>query len=328
MRGPRSARPNYKESEFGMQAFVHKQAMLDDPEGKLARMFRRRFRVPPWLFFNVLVPECKPIFDVHFTYIPIEIKVMIALRILGRDACADDCAELSFVHESTANRIFHKFITEYPKLHYEKYVYFPDPGTKEHTDAKEAYRKLGFPGQAYSIDGTKVPWDKCDKENKWRCHGREGYPTVSFQVACDHSRKIYYISPAFCGAENDITTVKKCDDLLDVIFEKYKDVEYILFDEFGNAYVVIGLWGSTDNGFPRWPQFPRPIQSCRNNIECFFRELIESDRKDIECVFGITKSRFRFLKNAVRYHKPETHQLEKFHFSFRFFVPRRVCKTP
>ena len=50
----------------------------------------------------------------------------------------------------------------------------------------------------------------------------------------------------------------------------------------------------------------RPDKFAAGSNEMFFMKWIESVRKDIECVFGILKSRFCFLKNAISYYKPKT----------------------
>jgi len=42
--------------------------------------------------------------------IPIELKCMIALRMLGRDLCCDDMYDLSSVPISTCNKIYRQFI--------------------------------------------------------------------------------------------------------------------------------------------------------------------------------------------------------------------------
>lgn len=42
---------------------------------------------------------------------------------------------------------------------------------------------------------------------------------------------------------------------------------------------------------------------AKNHV--MWSEWLESVRKDVECTFGILKARFRFLKNAVRYHYPD-----------------------
>ena len=100
---PVKERPNYLNSNWGKMLIRDKAIMLEQPQGKTAKIFRRRFRVPPRLFFDVIVPEAEKVFqhdvdnpfETYRFQIPVEIKVLIVLRILARDACADDCVELS-----------------------------------------------------------------------------------------------------------------------------------------------------------------------------------------------------------------------------------------
>ena len=69
--------------------------------------FRLRFRVP-FPLFKKLIPAVKAahIFNKsRSSYIPLEFKVMIALRIIGRDTDCDTASELSGVPKSTCNAI-------------------------------------------------------------------------------------------------------------------------------------------------------------------------------------------------------------------------------
>jgi hypothetical protein len=101
------------------------------PESYFARQFQRRFRLPYPLFLQ-LVEDAKEfnIFDLSNPYstrlkIPIELKCMIALRMLGRDLCCDDIFELSFVPISTCNKIYRQFIKGMAEKVYSEYVYIP-----------------------------------------------------------------------------------------------------------------------------------------------------------------------------------------------------------
>ena len=83
--------------------------MLLDPmlqvKGSYAyRKFRRRFRVPIEMFYDLvkLAKErniCEQKYDGK---IRIEIKILVALRMLGRDLCGDSLDELAEIGESTA----------------------------------------------------------------------------------------------------------------------------------------------------------------------------------------------------------------------------------
>ena len=70
---------------------------IENPISYHARLFRiTRFRVPYLLFRDWLVPVCKVhnIFNLKIqSRVPIEYKILVALRILGRDCDADTASE-------------------------------------------------------------------------------------------------------------------------------------------------------------------------------------------------------------------------------------------
>jgi hypothetical protein len=58
--------------------------------------FRRRFRIPYPVFKELLIPLCEDrnvFMSKKKSFIPIEFKILIALRILGRNNTSDDCCE-------------------------------------------------------------------------------------------------------------------------------------------------------------------------------------------------------------------------------------------
>jgi hypothetical protein len=81
-------------SSWGLLLNHPNTANCDTREGK---KFRRRFRIPFPLFRDVLVPLAKErnLFKTkRKSHIPIEFKILLSLRILGRGVCADDINEL------------------------------------------------------------------------------------------------------------------------------------------------------------------------------------------------------------------------------------------
>ena len=115
---------------------------MEDPNSFKARKFRRRFRMP-WSLFKEHVEECRQhnIFEMKYeTKIPVEFRVLVALRILGRDACADEIEEFLNIGESTANYIFKQYITGCVKYLYPMHVKVP---TGEMLDeVRETYARL------------------------------------------------------------------------------------------------------------------------------------------------------------------------------------------
>jgi hypothetical protein len=111
-----SQRGDYSGSDWGQMLLNDHNEMTTDPMCPKANTFRRRFGVPYPVFFRIIVPICKAkkvFFNTNGKFaIPVEIKVLIALRILGRDACADDCVEFSNVAEKSCNSISHQFVDD------------------------------------------------------------------------------------------------------------------------------------------------------------------------------------------------------------------------
>jgi hypothetical protein len=78
------------------------------------------------------------------------------------------------------------------------------PEGEELSKILEVYKRLGFPGCVASMDCTHVRWLRCPRDLTNSCIGKEGYPTLAFQIAADHGRKIIHLSKAYFGAFNDI----------------------------------------------------------------------------------------------------------------------------
>ena len=132
------------------------------------KQFRRRFRVPFPFFAEWLVPACteRNIFGSKAKkdgslcgHIPMEFKLLIGLRILGRGNCADDMAELSGAGESTVNWIFKAFVRGFAAAFREDFIYLAEGDELERV--LEVYKRLGFPGACGSMDCTHVKWNRC-----------------------------------------------------------------------------------------------------------------------------------------------------------------------
>jgi hypothetical protein len=141
------------------------------PDSYEAKIFRKRFRLP-YLLFQRFVAECKQsnIFEeVNVTKVAVEFKVLIGLRILGRDNCSDDISEFLNIGDSTINNIFKQFLSGCVKYLYPKYVYVPKGD--ELDEIRNVYEKLGLPGCVGSMDCTHILWHRCPKIIHNNCTG-------------------------------------------------------------------------------------------------------------------------------------------------------------
>lgn len=175
--------------------------------------------------------------------IPLEFKIMVALRILGRDSVADDIEELSGVGESTTNSIFKTFVKEFSTAFMDDYVHFPTG--EDLLQCMELYRVLGVPGALGSVDCTHVRLRRCPVGVRWLCSGKEKFPTLSFLVVVDHNRRVQYVGPAHFGASNDKTISNNDPMMRSIHAGKFKDIEYILYNATGLSRAIMYILAKT-----------------------------------------------------------------------------------
>jgi len=224
----------------------------------LGKRFRIRFRIPASFFLDWLVPTCKKanLFEdtinldgrLRQTPIPIEIKLLICLRILARGVTSDDVSEPSGVSRSHCHMIFQKFIHRFPLLFKNSFISLPNQ--EQLKGVMNVYAAMGFPGCVGSVDCTHVRWWNCPRELQNSCRGKEGFPTLVFQVVVDHSKRIIFVSNAFFGSLND----RNVCDADGFIFNNnngilntagterilYKDLVYDVYDRNGDVITLKG----------------------------------------------------------------------------------------
>jgi len=135
------------------------------------KLFRKRFRLPFALFLE-FVKECKDnnkFEEKKAGKIAVDFKIMIALRVLGRDECNDSIAEYLNIGDSTVGPIVKQFISGCVKYLYPKYVYIPE--NEELDQIRLVYEKLGLPGCIGSMDCTHILWHRCPKVLRNNCTG-------------------------------------------------------------------------------------------------------------------------------------------------------------
>jgi len=286
--------------------------MVKDPDSctpgtLMYKKFRNRFRMTCELFLHHFLPKLVEhnVFPAKYeSRIPVEIKAMIGLRILGRGNCADDISEWSGVGASTVHSIWHKFIRGVSKFMFPVYV---TPPVGDHLQrVMDTYARLGFPGAVGSVDCTHVPWNKCPIELKNLCKGKEKFPSLSFEVVVDHTRRIHSCTEGFIGTASDAVIVVNDPYCRAIASGLYEEVAFSLYGEDGNWTTFKGAYLICDNGYSDKWIFQKPLNNGIDMRSVYWSETLESVRKDVECTFGILKARFRILSQPVNYHTSST----------------------
>ncbi len=298
-------RPNYSDSCFGRMLA---RADCRDPSTRDGKLFRRRFRVPYPVFEEVLgLCNEHQLFGVSsqdhrgIASVPSELKLLGVLRVLGKGCDFDDVAMSTNMSETVARVSFHTFCRNFVKLMYDEKI-SPPTGEKL-VKVMEVFEKMGLNGCIGSIDVTHVKWDKCPVARVNLCCGKEGFPTLAYEVVVDHSRRIQACTRSFWGARNDKTIVKYDKFVMDMKYRNtYNNVTYYLVDEHGVSHPYTQLYLLCDGGYHKWSCLINPYKHTANKRERRWSEWVESGRKDVECTFGILKQRFRFLRNGINLH--------------------------
>ena len=84
-----------------------------------------------------------------------------------------------------------------------------------------------------------------------------------------------------------------------------EQVQYKLFNEFGELYDCKGGYLLVDGGFVNSIVLIEPEKFRMDRDSVLFSEWLESVRKDVECFFGILKNRWWWFRNGICYHSTQ-----------------------
>ena len=123
---------------------------------------------------------------------------------LGRGSCPNDDSDHTNIQGWTIRQFFHRFCSAIVLHKAATYLTCPrtEAGIKQ---AVVQYAKRGFPGCIGSTDVAHVPWDRVPAALVSAYIGKEGIPTVSYEVTDRHDRWIMAASQGFAGSWNDKT---------------------------------------------------------------------------------------------------------------------------
>lgn len=118
----------------------------------------------------------------------------------------------------------------------------------------------------------------------------------------DHCKKIIASTQGHPGTRNDKTIVK-FDGFVTSINngDLYGDVPYSLTAEDGKEISLKGLYLIVDGGYHKWRCLQCPMKHTSKFKDGLWSKWVKSVRKDVECVFGILKGRFRCFKLPTFY---------------------------
>jgi hypothetical protein len=180
--------------------------------------------------------------------------------------------------------LFHKVSELVQQSSFPEVVKMPSIEDYDYNGAE--YSLAGFPGCVCSVDCVHVRVWGVSANLKQISTSKEYFPSRVFEVAVNRRGMIVSATKGFYGSVVDMTVVKFDSAMVALREGAYNDHEYSLYDATGNSKVVKGGYCICDNGYLRWPTMMAPSKVAVDVPDYNWREMLESMRKDIECLFG------------------------------------------
>ena len=273
-----------------------------------ARLFHKKFRLPFDIFLKLYdMTISNGWYDPHRKDCTNLLCKDLELLLLGVLYTLSTGASHLYMYIQTdiSKEVHRKFFIHWTSKFAEKkdeYVYILREEEEDDDQLQQIlndYSSIGLPGCIGSVDCVHIGWNRCPAYQKNIFKGSKGYPSVVFEVVSDHRRKILSISYLHPGTRNDKHIVK-----FDAAVSNLHDRNLFLGRQEWNVLTVEssitckGYYFICDGGYLRWPVLICPIKyGNEHGKERAWGMMVESVRKDIECTFGILKSRWLFLKN-------------------------------
>lgn len=233
-------RPIYSHSTWWTMLQKGECKVIGHPQNKV---FRRRFSVPFSMFKDIVAAAREwphgrgKLGDITVDCtgtegVPLELKILGALRMSAKGCSFDAIAELSGMSISTMHTFYHVFWDRFVSNFRDSWIFYPVDKIAA-ADNLAVYAKLGFPGAIGSVDCTHIYWGRCPAFFQNAYSGKEKKATIAYEVTVNHSGRCLHISPGHPGSRNDKTIVKTDKLVMDLKDKKIlQDVEYLIFKVF------------------------------------------------------------------------------------------------
>ena len=291
--------------------FVENEDLAADPSTVLGRDFESKFRIPHRMFKEILdATRASGLFPDDLKPHggqkphPLSMKVMAALRRLALGVPLDGLECMCGISDTRLRDFIDTWEPWFVKTYHPQWVKMPEGDLLD--KAQRLFEACGLAGFISSMDVVHLKYDRCPHGQRALYAGKEGYPTIGYQFHCGHNRQIFWHSPqGFPGARNDKTVVRYDDFLKEIQSNPvYSEREYQLLVQPGISETAKGVHTLCDGGYHRWNTTICGAKHTSDPDLKAFSGLCESVRKDIECVFGILKKKFRILNVPQLEHDP------------------------
>jgi hypothetical protein len=258
--------------------------------------FRRRYRTRRQLFLRIMrrLGEYSPYFTQREDACnrrglsPLQ-KCTAALRLLAYGGTADSIDEYLKLARSTALDCLEKFCEGIIHCYGDEFCCRPNIVDTQCLLAKAEER--GFPGMLGSINCMHWQWRNCPVAHAGQfTRGDIKHPTIILVAVATYDRWIWHAFFVVVGSNNDINVLNQSPLFTDVLRGEAPVVNFMVNGhEYNRCYYL------ADGIYPSWPVFMKGITLPQCEKHQVFTNAQAAWRKDVECSFGLLKSRFNII---------------------------------
>nr|XP_015611124.1 uncharacterized protein LOC107278835 [Oryza sativa Japonica Group] len=210
-------------------------------------------------------------------------------RMLAYAASADQVDEYCRIGGSTALESLKLFCQGVIEIFGPEYLH--QPNVDDTGRLLQIHGSRGFPGMLGSIDCMHWKWKNCP--NGWKgmyTRGENGTATIILEAVASHDRWIWHAYFGVAGSNNDINVINQSPVFTDLLWGRAPRVNFMV-----NGHWYDKGYYLADGIYPEWATLVKSIKLPQSPKQRLFANAQESQRKDVECAFGILKARFKII---------------------------------
>ena len=230
----------------------------------------------------------------NYRYLTTEKKLAITLYYLKDTGSLWMTANTFGIHQCTVSKTLKIVCKAINNVVGPKYLYLPKNKEDMRKLASEFEIKFGMVQAFGCIDGTHIQLKRPIKNSQdYFCYKQ--YFSLNIQAVCDSKGYFIDVECKWPGSVHDAKVFANSTINKKLSEGTLLQTSYNLLD----GYESIPNYLIGDPAYPLTHFCMKEYQSCSNNEEVVYNNILRSARNQIECAFGRLKARWAFLRRTV-----------------------------
>ena len=260
--------------------------------------WKKNLRMSKECFYN-LVAQLDPVIgpkpnSPNYRFLTTDKKLAVTLYYLKDTGSLWMTANTFGIHQSTVTKVITEVCSAINRLLGPTYIHLPRNKGEMRQKASEFELKFGMIQAIGCIDGTHVAL-KRPPDNSQDFFNYKQFFSLNIQAVCDSNGYFMDVECRWPGSVHDAKVFANSSICKNLNNGKLP-ITYLTVLP-GHDAVPNYLIG--DPAYPLTQFCLKEYQSCSNNGQVIFNNMLRSARNQVECAFGRLKARWRFLTRKV-----------------------------